>query len=143
MRGLGIIAVVVTVAGCGLFGPPSWVNTYPVDDDYVYGIGSAGVTYDRSRSRSEEIAVQRALDSLVKQIRVRVTSATVLSDVQSWSDYRSDTIQFSDEDLEGVEIVEVWIDSYGRAGKADQTYVLIRISKENASRIAAREPPSR
>ena len=61
-----------------------------------------------------------------------------MSDVQSWSHYRTDTVQFAEEDLEGVEIVEVWIDSGGSIGKQGQTYVLLRMSADKAEAIMAR-----
>ena len=132
------VFLLACAAGCGLFGPPSWVQSYPNDQDYVYGVGSAGLTFDGSTTRSEDLAKQRALDSLAKQIRVRVMSATILRDEQSWSHYQEDIFQFTDEDLRGVEIVEIWVDDYGWAGKAEHTYVLIRMPRRKAESIAAR-----
>ena len=48
------------------------------------------------------------------------------------------TIQFTDEDLEGIEFVEVWVDDWGRAGKPHQTYVLLRVARDRVRAIAAR-----
>jgi len=132
-------ALLLALAGCALLGPPSWVTSYPSDDDYIYGVGSAGITYDENPAKSREIAKQRALDDLAKQIRVRVTSATVVHDRQQWTHYEAETLQFSDEDLEGIEILDVWVDDWGWAGKAEQTYVLVRMSKAKALGIAARQ----
>lgn len=133
-----LIVLPLALARCGLLGPPRWVSSYPVADEYVYGVGSAGVTFDENPARSREIAQQRALDDLARQIRVRVTSATIAAEREASSYFEARSIQFTDEDLEGIELVEVWVDSWGRAGKPDQTWVLVRLARARAEALARR-----
>ena len=122
---------------CGLFGPPGWVDRPPVDDEYVYGVGSAGPNSSANPGRAREIAYARALEYLGKAIRVRVSSESVILDTTRWAAYQADTIQFSDEDLRGVELVEVWTASE-RDGQPQRTYVLVRMPRAQAAGIAAR-----
>jgi hypothetical protein len=133
-----LMMVVVGSTACGLFGPPGWVDQPPSDAEYLYGVGSAGPNSSANPQRAREIAYGRALEYLGRAIRVRVTSGSVIADTNSWTRYEADTIQFSDEDLSGVELVEVWAGDV-RDGQPHRTYVLVRMPRDQARAIGLRQ----
>lgn len=134
MRVLTVCAVVLLLGACAAPTErrPGWVDTPPDDDRHLYGIGSAGQVSGSNPDRPRQIAHARALESLGKAVRVRVQSTTTIIDRDSWTDYEVESIQFSDEELEGVEIVDVWEQPGGVRGRPLRTWVLVRLPIERA-----------
>lgn len=126
------------LVACASPSRPDWIDTIPQDADHLYGVGSCGPTSGANRGKAQEIAYARAVEYLGKSIRVSVTSSSVLIDTERSTSYLSESIQFSDEDLRGVEIVETWEGEY-RAGKPQITYVLVRMPRSQAVAMARRQ----
>lgn len=122
-----------TLTGCSAV--PEWVERTPSSEEYYYGFGSAGQTYTLNRSESLRIARERALVDLASQLRTHVTSSTHLIDRGRSTSYAMESLQISDEELENIGNVDTWFDETGEAGPARHTYVLVRISREDATRI--------
>ncbi|RKY19639.1 MAG: hypothetical protein DRQ55_10125 [Planctomycetota bacterium] len=140
MRTAKLMGLLLCLAACGLFGPPRWVDKPPLDDEYIYGVGLAGPNSSANPQRARELAFERAVAYLGRAIRVQVTSSSVIVDTNRWTDYQAESIQFSDEDLAGVELLEVWTDEV-RGGQPHRTYVLVRMPRSQAEGIAARLGP--
>lgn len=138
MARLVLALMLCSSIGCGLLPPPGWVEDPPSQDGWIYAVGSAGLTYDKNPSTSEDLAFQRALDQLARQLRVQVTSMVTLKDTQSSSRFESDSMQFTEEELEWVQIRDKWVDRYGKLGRQGRVFVLVRMSDGDARRALTR-----
>ena len=141
LRALSLVLLmsVALLPGCMLSGAPRWVDKFPgADDDFIYGVGSAGVTFDRNPSRSKQHAIERAMQDLSYQIKTEVVVVSELRETSHSSKLTVDGVNLSESDLEGVEIVEIWTDTQGVAGKRDRTWVLVRLPMQRVDAIIAR-----
>lgn len=133
------LSLLALLSGCAMSGPPRWVETFPGgDDQFIYGVGSAGVTFDRNPSRSKQHAIERAMQDLSYQIKTEVVVISELRETSHSSTLTVDGINLSDSDLEGVEIVEIWTDTDGVAGRRGRTWVLVRLPMQRVEAIIAR-----
>ena len=138
--GRAVLGLLLTFLGsCTMFGPPRWVDDFPSSDaQFIYGVGSAGVTFDRNPSKSKQYAIDRAMQDLSFQIKTEVLAVSELRDTARSSTLKVDSINLTESDLEGVEIVEVWIDRKGEVGKVDRTWVLVRMPHAQVQKILSR-----
>jgi len=137
----GLLASLLVVGCATSKAPrPSWVGAPPSDDDYYFGIGSAGPSLDSNPGKARGIAFARAVAYLGKAVRVRVTSQSRLVERNSWASYESESIQFSDEELAGVELVDVWEQFGGYDGRPQATWVLVRMPVARAQAVRALRP---
>jgi len=111
---------------------PVWATERPINSSYYIGI--AGVSKEEFPYNATEIARENALNSLAREIRVKVSSSSLLSTLQvnSWveesfvSNIKSTVV----EDLEGFNL----IDSYE---SPTEVFVYYRLSKSEYARILA------
>ncbi|MCB9898273.1 MAG: LPP20 family lipoprotein [Planctomycetes bacterium] len=134
---LGVL--LACVAGCGLLGPPKWVLDFPSSDaTYIYGVGSAGVTHDHNPDKSKKYAIDRAMQDLSYQIKTEVVAISEMHETSHNTTLRVDSVNLTDSDMKGVEIVDVWVDKKGEAGLKQRTWVLVRLPHSAVDKILAR-----
>ena len=111
---------------------PVWATERPINSSYYVGI--AGVSKEEFPYNAAEIARENALNSLAREIRVRVSSSSLLSTLQvnSWVEesFVSNIESTVAEDLEGFNL----IDSYE---SSTEVFVYYRLSKSEYARILA------
>ena len=134
MHRLVSLLLLGALSGCALLPAPGWIENPPLEEGWIYAVGSAGVTFDKNPATSEDLALQRALDQLARQIRVQVTTHVSLTDTERASQFTSETSQFSEEELEWVQIRKKWVDRSGKLGDRGRVYVLVRMTDANARR---------
>ena len=111
---------------------PVWATERPINSSYYIGI--AGVSKEEFPYNAAEIARENALNSLAREIRVKVSSSSLLSTLQvnSWVEesFVSNIESTVVEDLEGFNL----IDSYE---SSTEVFVYYRLSKSDYARILA------
>jgi len=111
---------------------PIWTSERPINSNYYIGI--AGVSKVEFPYNASEIARENALNSLAREIRVKVSSSSLLSTLQvnSWVEetFVSNIESTVVEDLEGFNL----IDSYE---SSTEVFVYYRLSKSEYARILA------
>ena len=111
---------------------PVWATERPINSNYYIGI--AGVSKEENPYNATEIARENALNSLAREIRVKVSSSSLLSTLQvnSWVEesFVSNIESTVVEDLEGFNL----IDSYE---SSTEVFVYYRLSKSEYARILA------
>ena len=111
---------------------PVWATERPINSSYYIGI--AGVSKEEFPYNAAEIARENALNSLAREIRVKVSSSSLLSTLQvnSWVEesFVSNIESTVVEDLEGFNL----IDSYE---SPSEVFVYYRLSKSEYARILA------
>ena len=111
---------------------PVWATERPINSSYYIGI--AGVSIEEFPYNAAEIARENALNSLAREIRVKVSSSSLLSTLQvnSWVEesFVSNIESTVVEDLEGFNL----IDSYE---SPSEVFVYYRLSKSDYARILA------
>lgn len=111
---------------------PDWVLSRPVNSEYYIGIGTASKTKDRLDY--QQVAKKHALDDLVSEIKVTVSSNSVLKQVQYNQDFNQQldatTRVTALNTIEHFDIVDSWED-------ANEFWIYYRLSK--AEYEAARE----
>jgi len=105
---------------------PDWVQQRPINTQYYVGIGSANKL--RNPNDYQRVAKKNALDDMMGEIKVSVSSHSVLSQQQNNQQFSqqffSDTKLISSETLEGFEVLGSWENAqdfwiYYRFSKAD------------------------
>ena len=111
---------------------PVWATERPINSSYYIGI--AGVSKEEFPYNAAEIVRENALNSLAREIRVKVSSSSLLSTLQvnSWVEesFVSNIESTVVEDLEGFNL----IDSYE---SPTEVFVYYRLSKSDYARILA------
>ncbi len=91
---------------------PSWLKTTPYQDGYYTGIGHSIKSGDNNYIQSSK---KSALDDLVSQIRVNISSTSILSQLetnQKLSEQYQQVIQTTAADeIEEFELVDAWEDA--------------------------------
>ncbi|MEJ1237584.1 LPP20 family lipoprotein [Chryseolinea sp. T2] len=91
---------------------PTWLKTTPYQDGYYTGIGHSVKTGNNNYIQS---AKKSALDDLVQEIRVNISSTSILSQLetnQKLSEQYQQTIQTTAADeIEEFELVDAWEDN--------------------------------
>lgn len=109
---------------------PEWVNSRPIDAAYYIGMGSASKT--TSPLDYAQVAKKNALSDLASEISVTVKSESFLNTMEVnynvQETFSSAINTFSDEKLEGFEVVDVY-----ENGK--DYFILYRLSKAEHERI--------
>ncbi|MCG9880405.1 MAG: LPP20 family lipoprotein, partial [Bacteroidia bacterium] len=89
---------------------PDWVQQRPVNTQYYIGIGSASKLINPNDY--QRVAKKNALDDMMGEIKVSVSSHSVLSQQQNNQQFSqqffSDTKLISSETLEGFEVLGSW-----------------------------------
>jgi hypothetical protein len=89
---------------------PDWVQQRPINTSYYIGIGSANKL--RNPNDYQRVAKKNALDDLMGEIKVSVSSHSVLLQQQNNQQFSqqffSDTKLISSETLEGFEVLGSW-----------------------------------
>lgn len=109
---------------------PSWVDQRPIDNSYYIGIGSASKQLDPVNFAQS--AKKNALDDLSSEISVTVKSSSFLNTMESNNYFReeftSNIATYTEEKLEGFEIVGAWEDK-------SEYWIFYRLSKAQHSAI--------
>ncbi len=104
---------------------PDWVQQRPINTQYYIGIGSASKLINPNDY--QRVAKKNALDDMMGEIKVSVSSNSVLMQQQNNQQYSqqffSDTKLMSSETLEGFEVLGSW-------ENAQDFYIYYRFSKE-------------
>lgn len=91
---------------------PHWVSGKPASSIYFYGIGVASKT--PGNSDYLEVAKKNALNDLASEIKVNVSSNSILYTLEREYKFQSEFIETirttTDQDLEGYEIADNWED---------------------------------
>ena len=107
---------------------PSWVKHIPEDSKYVYAVGISGRTM--YPSHAIKYATENARKELASMISTKVVSMIQSEDSSRREDFSMESIAVTDEDLQGSQFSEKWIDAEGLTGVSPgTTYVLIRIER--------------
>lgn len=118
-----LILHIAFVALLGLFGcggkeitstperpAPEWVSSRPINPTYYIGIGSVSKIAEPVEFAT--VAKKNALNDLASEISVTVKSESFLNTMQVNSqvqeEFRSNISTFSDEKIEGFELVDAW-----------------------------------
>ena len=111
---------------------PSWISERPINSAYYIGIASA--SKNEYPYNAMDVARENALNSLAREIRVNVSSESVLSTLQvnHWVEesFASNITSTVAEDLEGYTLVGSFEDE-------NYVHVYYQISKSEYSRILA------
>ncbi len=111
---------------------PTWVTERPINPAYYIGIASAS-KYEYPYN-AKDVAMENALNSLAREIRVQVNSESVLSTLQvnKWVEesFASNITSTVAEDLEGYTLVGSYEDE-------NEVHVYYRLSKAEYARILA------
>jgi hypothetical protein len=124
-------------AGTGSRSKPAWVQNRPVNEAYYIGIGIA------SKSSNpfdyQQVAKKNALNDLTSEIKVTVSSNSVLSQLQNNKEFRQ---QFETDikvtalnTIEAFNVVDSWEDR-------DHFWIYYRLSKEELRDIRRRKMQS-
>ncbi|MCB9898274.1 MAG: hypothetical protein H6825_09750 [Planctomycetes bacterium] len=135
MRRVPLLFAVLVLSGCGLFSPPRWVQVHPaLSDGFVYGVGQSGPTDDGEPTTAEGVARTRSLDDLSWQVRLLAAERLGPSSP-------NDMLVIPpllEGELEGAEIVEVWVDTFGDTKGDLRTYALARVPVTRLDAIVTR-----
>ena len=111
---------------------PVWVTERPINSSYYIGI--AGVSKEEFPYNAAEIARENALNWLAREIRVKVSSSSLLSTLQvnSWVEesFVSNIESTVVEDLEGFNLIDTY-------ESPTEVFVYYRLSKSEYARILA------
>ncbi|MBI49094.1 MAG: hypothetical protein CL850_02235 [Crocinitomicaceae bacterium] len=111
---------------------PSWVTDRPINPSYYVGI--ATVSKYEYPYNAIDIARENALNSLAREIRVQVSSSSVLSTMQvnNWveENFASEITSTVAEDLEGYTLM-------GTYETEEEVWAYYRLSKSEYARILA------
>lgn len=111
---------------------PIWITEKPINSSYYIGI--AGVSKNQFPYNAEEVARENALNSLAREIRVKVSSSSLLSTLQvnNWVEesFASNIESTVVEDLEGFNLVDTY-------ESPTEVFVYYRLSKSEYARILA------
>jgi len=111
---------------------PIWITERPINSSYYIGI--AGVSKNQFPYNAEEVARENALNSLAREIRVKVSSSSLLSTLQvnNWVEesFASNIESTVVEDLEGFNLVDTY-------ESPTEVFVYYRLSKSEYARILA------
>jgi hypothetical protein len=113
---------------------PAWVNQVPRDDQYVYAVGYSGRTMNPTDAM--KYAKENARKEMASMIKTSIVSVIQTQDSQRREDVSMESISVTDEDLQGSEVVEQWIDRNGVSGaNPGTTYVLLRLDRATFNRL--------
>ncbi len=102
---------------------PDWAKQTPLSSSYYYGVGITS----KSQTNFKKAAVRSALDNLANEISVEISSASLLSTMETNGSFRQEYSQDihlkSSEELEGYEITGSWEDE-------TSYYTCYRLSKQ-------------
>lgn len=132
LSAIGIL-LAIGLMGCGVRKvdvnsnrKPGWVAQRPTNTDYYIGIGhSSKLTNSGDFQR---VAKKNALDDMMGEIKVTVSSNSILSQYQNNQNFSqqffSDTRMIASETMEGYQVLDSWEDKidywiYYRLSKAD------------------------
>ena len=111
---------------------PVWISERPINASYYIGI--AGVSKNNFPFNAVEVATENALNSLAREIRVKVSSSSLLSTLQvnNWVEdsFVSNIESTVSEDLEGY----ILVDSYEND---TEVFVYYRLLKSEYAEILA------
>ncbi len=125
-----ILFIIFIIAGCAgsrknVKPKPSWVYNRPVNTAYYVGVGIASKT--SAPGEYQQIAKKNALNDLISEIKVTVSTNSVLSQFQNNKEFKQ---QFESESkvsalntIEDFQVVDSWED-------ADQYWIYYRLSKD-------------
>lgn len=107
---LGITACHTSKVASSVKQKPDWVMQRPINTQYYIGIGSASKLINPNDF--QRVAKKNALDDMMGEIKVSVSSHSVLSQQQNNQQFSqqffSDTKLISSETLEGFEVLGSW-----------------------------------
>lgn len=110
---------------------PDWVKNKPVSNSYYYGVGIV----NKSTSDYRNAAVKDALDNLINEISVEISSSSIFSTLEtdaSFNQEYSQNIQVSSKEaLEGYEMTGSWEDEH-------HYYVIYQLSKAKHKQLKAK-----
>lgn len=137
MRGWWL-SVLCVVAGCGLMGQPEWVRVLPANEAFIYSVGEAGVTQDGNPASSTRLARERAIEGLAEYLGVRVQVQIDAWETSRGSKIHIDSQHDIDEFVDGVEVVETWVDENPPGPGRYRTFVLVRMRRDLADGFRGR-----
>ncbi|MFH1707336.1 MAG: LPP20 family lipoprotein [Planctomycetota bacterium] len=113
---------------------PAWVNQIPKDDQFVYAVGYSGRTMNPTDSM--KYARENARKEMASMIKTSIVSVIETQDFQRHEDVSMESISVTDEDLQGSEVIEQWVDRTGvSGGNPGTTYVLLRLDRATFNRL--------
>jgi hypothetical protein len=127
------LSLVLGLAACSITGPgpapaPSWIDTPPQADGYVYAVGEfVGALHPED---NPTYAVKKARAELADRLKFRVQSTSEVRVRDDDTRFRSDTRIESTADIKNVELIEMWTDFDGVKGPKGQVFVLVRAPKQ-------------
>lgn len=126
------ILVLATLGGLGCastaYDPPEWVSNPPLEDNYLYGIGSyVGALH---REDNQVYAVDQARAMLSRNLSSRVVSDSTVRETNADSSFRAETTVNSDYVVQNSELVSTWVDYHGQTGRPGTVWVLMRIARK-------------
>lgn len=110
-----------------VYDPPAWVNSPPMDEGYLYGIGSYGGALHSEDNQG--YAMEQARGMLSRNLRSRVVNETNVRETEATSEIRSETLVSTDYVLQNSELVSTWVDYRGYMSKPGTVWVLMRIQR--------------
>ena len=114
---------------------PSWLSGKPSSSDYYVGIGYGSKTVNTNYI---QVAKKSALEDLVSEIKVTVSSSSVLSTFEDNKNFREAYEQIiqttAADEIEEFEVVDSWEDGTGY-------WVYYRLSKERYRQIKEQQKP--
>jgi len=109
---------------------PNWVKNYPISDDYYIGIGIANKT--NNPEKYIQIAQQNALQNLVSQIKVNISTQSVFLQMEREygfeEEFKSNIKIKAEEHLEGYQL-------QGTHQKGDEYWVYYSLSKKKYTEV--------
>ena len=109
---------------------PNWVKNYPISDDYYIGIGIANKS--NNPENYIQIAQQNALQNLVSQIKVNISTQSVFLQMEREygfeEEFKSDIKIKAEEHLEGYKL-------QGTHQKGDEYWVYYSLSKNKYTEV--------
>jgi hypothetical protein len=115
--------------GCAstTYDPPAWINDPPIEDGFIYGIGSyVGALHPED---NQGYAVEQARGMLSRNLSSRVVNSVVVRETNAESSLSSDTLVSSEYVLKNSELVSSWVDYGGTTGRRGTVWVLMRIGR--------------
>jgi len=109
---------------------PGWTTERPINSSYYIGISAASKL--ENPYNAIDVAIENALNSIAREIRVNVSSSSILSTLQvnKWVEesFASTITSTVAEELEGYVLVDTFEDE-------DEVWVYYRLSKSEYARI--------
>lgn len=107
---IGLISACKSTKKAAVKAKPNWVMNRPVDGSYYIGIGTASKT--QNRLDYQQVAKKNALDDMISEIKVTVSSNSVLKSVQNNLDFNQQfnatTKVTALNTVENFDIVDSW-----------------------------------